>query len=191
MSINSALSAGVAGLNAYSAGLAVISDNIANVNTVGYKRNASDFSTLVTANNLEGKFAAGGVRAGSRAFVSEGGLLQSSSNATDLAISGDGMFIVRSAVGQNNVNEPVFFTRAGAFGEDEQGFLRNSAGFYLQGWPVDSAGNVNTNPSDFSLLEPINIDQLGGTSRAAPSASTCPLVETSWAASPGEGCAGV
>ncbi|MEM6851397.1 MAG: flagellar basal body protein, partial [Pseudomonadota bacterium] len=47
MSINSALSAGVAGLNAYSAGLAVISDNIANVNTVGYKRSTAEFSTLV------------------------------------------------------------------------------------------------------------------------------------------------
>jgi len=165
MSINSALSAGVAGLNAYSAGLAVISDNIANVNTVGYKRNTSDFSTLVTSNDLEGKYAAGGVRAGSRSFISEGGLLQSSSNATDLAISGDGMFVVRSAIGQNNINEPVFFTRAGAFNEDEAGFLRNSAGFYLQGWPVDGQGNVNSNPSDFSLLEPINIDQLGGTAQ--------------------------
>ncbi|MEM1103151.1 MAG: flagellar hook protein FlgE [Pseudomonadota bacterium] len=162
MSINSALSAGVAGLNAYSAGLAVISDNIANVNTVGYKRSTAEFSTLVTDNDLEGKFAAGGVRAGSRSFVSEGGLIQSSSNSTDLAISGDGLFVVRSDVNQNNT-EPVLFTRAGAFNEDQEGFLRNSAGFYLQGWPVDAQGEVNSNPSDFSLLQPVNVDQLGGT----------------------------
>ena len=63
MSINSALQAGVSGLIANSSALAAISDNIANVNTVGYKRQQANFSTMVTSQTRQGTYSAGGVSA--------------------------------------------------------------------------------------------------------------------------------
>ena len=62
MSLNSAMLAGVSGLAANSAALAAISQNIANVNTVGYKRTASEFQTLVNSQSASGgSYSAGGV----------------------------------------------------------------------------------------------------------------------------------
>ena len=63
MSINSAMLAGVSGLVANSSALAAISDNIANVNTVGYKRNQANFATLVTSQSKKARYSAGGVQA--------------------------------------------------------------------------------------------------------------------------------
>ena len=60
MSINSAMLSGVSGLIANSSALAALSDNIANVNTVGYKRSTANFSTLVTAQSKNATYSAGG-----------------------------------------------------------------------------------------------------------------------------------
>src|ERR1041384_8807211 len=92
MSINSALLAGVSGLISNSSALAALSDNIANVNTVAYKRNQVNFANVVTAQSVKGKYSAGGVQGITRQFVSQQGLIQSTGSATDLAISGDGFF---------------------------------------------------------------------------------------------------
>ena len=92
MSINSAMIAGVAGLASNSTALAVISDNIANVNTVGYKKTHSDFATMVTKTQSTDSYSAGGVRAIARSIIDDQGLLESTASSTDLAISGDGFF---------------------------------------------------------------------------------------------------
>jgi len=89
MSINSAMLAGVSGLVANSSALAAISDNIANVNTIGYKRNQVDFMDMVTSQAAAGRYSAGGVQGVTRQFVSQQGLIQSATSTTDLAISGD------------------------------------------------------------------------------------------------------
>src|SRR5688500_20135646 len=93
MSINSPLLAGVTGLISNSSALAAISDNIANANTVGYKRVGIDFSSLVTSGAGLNGYSAGGVAAFSRQFVNQQGTLQASTNATDLAIAGEGFFV--------------------------------------------------------------------------------------------------
>ncbi|CAN0466383.1 unnamed protein product, partial [Phaeothamnion confervicola] len=89
------------------------------------------------------------------------GLLQASSSPTDLAITGKGFFVTSSSVtaGQGETH----FTRAGAFRTNDQGFLQNSAGNYLFGWPIDNLGNLPTNLSDLSALRPIDISSLTGT----------------------------
>ena len=186
MSINSALAAGVTGLSAYSSSLASISDNIANVNTVGYKRSVSGFSSLVTSNGSATSFSAGGVEANLKSIVSQGGLLQASSSPTDLAISGEGFFVVAPQLSTNPELEPFLFTRAGSFTQDENGFLRNSAGLYLQGWPIDADGNVPANPSDLSNLEAVNVNQLGGTAEATTTATINANLNTSIPVSPAE-----
>jgi len=168
MSINSAMLAGVSGLVANSSALAAISDNIANVNTVGYKRNQVNFSNTVTAQSARGRYSAGGVQGSSTQFISTQGLLQTSSSATDIAVSGDGLFVVSEGT-SGEAADSRLFTRAGAFQVDADGFLRNTGGFYLQGWPVDANGDVDANPSDLSRLDAINVKNIGAAVRPSTS----------------------
>lgn len=161
MSINSALLAGVSGLVANSSALAAISDNIANVNTVAYKRNQVNFANVVTAQAVKGKYSAGGVQGITRQFVSQQGLIQASGSATDLAISGDGFFVVtQKGAGLTPADQRVF-TRQGSFSVDADGYLVNDAKLYLQGWPVQADGTFNVNPSDLNNMDAINVKNLG------------------------------
>lgn len=166
MSINSALLAGTAGLAANSSALAAISDNISNVNTVGYKRAQSLFTPLVKADSNALTYNAGGVQPRNRQLIGEQGLLQASTASTDLAISGSGFFVVTTKPGQLSSSDEVLFTRAGSFTPDARGNLVNSAGYYLQGWPVGPDGTVRTNASDISALETVNISSISGTAEA-------------------------
>ncbi len=186
MSINSAMNAGVAGLQANSTALAILSDNIANVNTVGYKQKMSDFAMIVTANQSVNAHSAGGVIPIKRALVNEQGLLQGTASSTDLGISGDGFFVVSDDTTAGGSTSTFVFTRAGSFAPDDQGFLRNSAGYYLRGWPVASNGTVVSNPSDLSLLEAVNIDNLGGTAEQTTTVQLNANLLASQAISPAE-----
>lgn len=168
MSINSALLAGVSGLVANSSALAAISDNIANVNTVAYKRNTVNFANVVTSQAVKGKYSAGGVQAVNRQFVSQQGLIQASGSSTDLAISGDGFFVVTDKGSGVTAQDARTFTRQGSFSVDADGFLKNDANRYLQGWPVQANGTFNVNPSDLTSMASINVKNLG----AAVSATT-------------------
>ncbi|GLK47833.1 flagellar hook protein FlgE [Brevundimonas intermedia] len=164
MSLNSAMLAGVSGLAANSAALAAISQNIANVNTVGYKRSQGEFQTLVNSQTRAGgSFSAGGVMSATRTFISQEGQLQRTTENTDLAVSGQGFFVTTTQAENVGATDTRLFTRAGAFRVDNLGYLKNSAGLYLQGWPVDSNGDISTDPSDLSRLRSINIGQVGGT----------------------------
>lgn len=162
MSIYTALRAGVSGLTANSSALAVISDNIANVNTVGYKRSGVDFSALVNAQNSNTTYNAGGVLPLTRQQISLQGSLEQSRSPTDLAISGDGFFIVSSNNQQLSNGGSVLFTRAGSFTIDAQGYMVNAQGLFLQGWPVNSDGSVVSSPTSLSAIEPVNISGVGG-----------------------------
>jgi flagellar hook protein FlgE len=155
--------AGVSGLVSNSSALAAISDNIANVNTVGYKRSQSDFMSLVNSQGRNATYSAGGVTAVTRQFVLQQGLPQRTSSSTDLAISGQGFFVVTEKPEGLDATDARSFTRAGSFQKDELGYLRNDAGLYLQGWPVDDSGDINTDPSDLSRLRAINVATVGGT----------------------------
>ncbi len=165
MSINSSMLAGVTGLTANAAALAATSDNIANVNTVGYKRNQTNFSDMVTAASTH-DYSAGGVAAITTAYVTQQGLLQSTSSPTDLAISGQGFFVTTESPTNNTATAPRLFTRAGSFTVDSQGYLKNAAGLYLQGWLADTSGAINTDPSNISLLQSINVSTVGGAAGA-------------------------
>jgi flagellar hook protein FlgE len=97
------------------------------------------------------------VQGNAHSFVSQQGLIQSASSATDLAISGDGFFVASTSA-----TAPASeFTRAGAFAPDANGFLVNDAGLYLQGWPVQANGTFLTDPSDLTKIGPINVKNLG------------------------------
>jgi len=162
MSINSALLSGVSGLVANSSALAAISDNIANVNTTAYKRNQVNFANVVTAQAVKGKYSAGGVQGITRQFVSQQGLIQASGSSTDLAISGDGFFVVADRGAGLTAADARKFTRQGSFSVDADGYLKNDSGLYLQGWAYRSATNdFDVNPSDLTKLNSINVKNLG------------------------------
>ena len=162
MSINGAMLAGVSGLSANAAALSTISQNIANVNTVGYKRAGTEFSTVVNSQQNGTSFSAGGVKAANRHFISQTGLLQRTTSNTDLAIAGQGFFVVTEKSEDLSNTDARLFTRAGAFTVDKLGYLQNTAGYYLQGWPVDAEGNINSDPSDMTRLRSINVGTVGG-----------------------------
>lgn len=162
MSINSAMLAGVTGLSANSQALAAISDNIANVNTVGYKRSQANFQTLVTGRSSTAAYSAGGVTAQTRRFITTQGLPMQSTRGTDLSISGAGFFVVTDKAEQVSAADSRAFTRAGSFQLDSLGYLRNDAGLYLQGWLTDANGVIATDPSDITRLKSINVSSVGG-----------------------------
>jgi flagellar hook protein FlgE len=140
MSLFSAMRSGVSGLFAQSSRMAAISDNISNSGTVGYKRSDVDFSTMVTAQGGSGMYAAGGVRPHVHYQVTGEGTIQGTANATDLAIAGRGFFVVADQSQAAGGAQEFSLTRAGRFEPDDRGFLVNSAGYYLQGWRLDTDG---------------------------------------------------
>jgi flagellar hook protein FlgE len=166
MSINSAMLAGSAGLRANSSALASISDNIANVNTVGYKRLRNDFTSLLKSQGAQATYSAGGVAASASALLGEQGSPMASSVATHLAVSGNGYFVVRNRSDDATALDPHYYTRAGQFSPDSDGYLKNTAGYFLQGWPVDSLGQVSANPTDLNALEPIRVSGISGGAEA-------------------------
>jgi flagellar hook protein FlgE len=160
MSINSAMLAGVSGLVANSSALAAISDNIANVNTVAYKRNQVNFASVVTAQAVPGHYSAGGVQAVTRQLIGQQGLIQTANSPTDLAINGDGFFVVTQS-GTPAISDQREFTRSGSFHVDANGYMVNDAGLYLQGWLADANGAFSVDPSDLTAMKSINIKSLG------------------------------
>lgn len=160
MSLYGAMMTGVAGLSAYSNALSVASANIANVNTTGYKTATSDFSTLLASASSASDSASASVVSSSGQNVTQQGLLQTSTSSTDLAISGNGFFVVSQSSADTTSRE---YTRAGSFSTDSNGYLKNSAGLYLLGWQLDSNGDV---PSDRNDMTTINVNSLTGKAEA-------------------------
>jgi flagellar hook protein FlgE len=176
MSIFGALYAAVSGLNANSNALGIISDNISNSNTVGYKETGTDFKTLVTASGAPNLYSPGGVQSAPMYNIAQQGVLQAESSPTDLAISGGGFFAVNSSAASTG---SITYTRAGNFTVDANGNLVNAAGFFLQGQPLTPAeaaqvagGNDNvlttTSPS---LLQTVNVANNAGTAQATSNVS--------------------
>jgi len=184
MSINSAMLAGAAGMRANASALAALSDNIANVNTVGYKRLRNDFTALLTSQNRATTYSAGGVMSRSSALMNEQGSTIASSVATHLAVSGNGMFIVRGAAEGADARDPYFYTRAGQFTPDADGYLQNAAGYYLLGWGVESDGTVNANPTDLNALEAVRVSGIAGGAEATSRLSLSANLQSSQAVSP-------
>ncbi|MGH1375710.1 MAG: flagellar hook protein FlgE [Alphaproteobacteria bacterium] len=164
MGLFGALFTGVSALSAQSQNTAIISNNIANVNTTGFKRSEAAFFSLVTTNGNSSRYSPGTVTANRIQRVSEQGPISQSSSSTDASVSGNGFFAVKRDSDDSALTE-YLYTRNGQFSEDAQGFLRNSAGFYLYGWPIDQAGELPANQGDLTSLVPIDVAFLGGLTR--------------------------
>jgi flagellar hook protein FlgE len=142
MGIFDALTTAVAGLQSQSFALQNISGNIANSQTVGYKETDTAFQDLVSQAAI-GEQTAGGVFASSLASNSVQGTIQSASVATDMAIDGNGWFVVAQPSGSAGTtpsfDDVNYYTRRGDFQLNQDGYLVNGAGYYLMGIPVSPA----------------------------------------------------
>ncbi|MDH5772009.1 MAG: flagellar hook-basal body complex protein [Rhodospirillaceae bacterium] len=146
----------VSGLSLNAQRISSAADNIANSTTSGYKPTAVNSRTLVTNQTSINSYSAGGVQAISTQLVGVQGALGASTSSTDLAISGSGFFVVRPSVDGGE----TLYTRDGSFKPDSNGYLVNSAGYYLQ------AKNPQTGNT-----ESLNINSATGTADATTNAS--------------------
>ena len=160
MSIGNIMRTGVSGMLAQGNKLSTVADNIANSDTVGYKRAETEFSSMIPQ-HLTGKYVSGGVTTTVRRHVSEQGTLLNTTSITDLAIAGNGFFIVEDASGSR------FLTRAGAFVPDKDGYLVNSAGYYLLGFDVTDGTTPAPTANGFAGLA--RVQQSNMALEAAPS----------------------
>jgi flagellar hook protein FlgE len=153
MSLYGMMRTGVSGMNAQANRLGTTADNIANADTTGYKRASTAFSTLVMP-NTGGAYNSGGVTTTVRNAISAPGVLQYTTSVSDLAVNGNGFFVVQDPSGT------PFLTRAGSFVPDGEGRLINAAGYQLMAYSYangDPAATVN----GFAGLVPVQISDDG------------------------------
>lgn len=149
MSLYGMMRTGVSGMNAQSNRLSAVADNIANSSTTGYKRAKTEFSSLVMP-DMQGSYNSGGVSTVVMNQISQQGVLQYTTSATDLAVDGNGFFVVQNANGQ------PFLTRAGAFVPNADGELVNAAGFKLMAYSYAN-GEPSATANGYAGLEPVVI----------------------------------
>ena len=148
MGILSALFAGVSGLNANGTALSVIGNNIANMQTVGFKSSKATFADLISSSISGGS---GSVQTGIGVALTSvqgnfsQGSLATSSNVLDMAIDGNGFFIVQDAQGG------TFYSRAGSFRLDKDNNVVDPSGFKLRGFLADTTGTITGSIGDVAL----------------------------------------
>jgi len=145
----SSLYSGVTGINAAGYTMSVVGNNIANSNTIGFKGGYTAFADILSQ-SLGG--AGGGNQVGRGVNLSEIGTLftqgsfENTSNVTDIAIEGGGFFLVADDTG-------TYYTRAGQFIMDAEGFLVNPSGYRLQGYQADPTGTLLATVSDLNIAQ--------------------------------------
>jgi flagellar hook protein FlgE len=149
MSLSSSLFSGISGLSTLGNAMQIIGDNIANVNTVGFKGSTFSFQDLLSQSvaTLSGTAQVGrGTALGNIYSSFDQGSFESTSNSTDLAVGGEGFFTMRQQGTQN-----YYYTRAGNFSFAENGNLCNPEGYIVQGWQLDDNGEDTGSLSDIIL----------------------------------------
>jgi flagellar hook protein FlgE len=152
MSIFGMMRTATSGMAAQSNKLGTVSDNIANASTHGYKRGFTEFSTIVLESGT-GSYTPGSVETDVRYGISQQGGFDYTTSKTDIAVSGNGFFLVGDGSGA------TYLTRAGSFVKMDDGSLLNAAGYQLLGYPITN-GNTTVAANGTGGLEPVNIANL-------------------------------
>lgn len=152
MSILRSMYTGVAGLRSNGQMISSIGDNIANVNTIGFKGSRVNFNDILGQSiiGLAGAVDKIGLGSsvGSIQQIMTQGAVQGTGYATDMAISGNGFFVLE---GNHDGRQGQYYSRAGQFAVDAEGFLANPEGLRLQGYGVDNNGIVSSQLDDINL----------------------------------------
>jgi flagellar hook protein FlgE len=147
MGILSSLYTGVSGMSAQGEALGVISDNIANANTIGFKASRAEFQDIISKNLkgiLGGNQIGRGVKIGAVNPILSQGNVDATDKVTDLAVSGDGYFKVHGSDGDS-------FTRDGSFHFDKEGYLVTNDNQRVQGFQADEKGNILNKLADIKF----------------------------------------
>ena len=151
MGLTDALFTGTSGLRSLGHGMSVVGDNVANLNTTAFKASRISFSDIMaqSINTAAGSGQLGrGATLQALYPIFTQGSFESTANPTDLAIAGNGFFIVRDPRTTGN----VFYTRDGQFMIDKNGYLVNPAGLRVQGWKIDEdTGDVTGVITDIQI----------------------------------------
>ncbi len=150
MSLYGTMRTGVSGMNAQANRLGTVAENIANSSTVGYKKASVQFSSMILP-TTSGAYNSGGVETDVRYSISSQSTFSYTTSSTDLAVKGDGFFVVEGSDGVE------YLTRAGSFVIQDDGSLKNSAGFTLMGYEYSSTVDPTIVVNGFDGLEPINL----------------------------------
>ena len=158
MSLLGALNSAISGLSAQSHAFGNISDNVANSQTSGFKRVDTSFISLLTTSSLTTN-EPGAVVARPDYVNSVQGTITQTENPLGMAIAGQGFFSVSQQIGTvagtPTFNPQLYYSRAGDFQLNKTGYMINSAGLFLNGWPIDATtGEPNQNS-----LQPIQVSQ--------------------------------
>ncbi len=165
MSLSSALNTSISALKAQSAAISSVSENIANTSTTAYKNSQVTFSSLIAGNTTSSGYSSGGVVYSVSQNISTQGQIETTSSNTNIAINGNGFFVVSDEV--DNLSSAYVYSRNGDFSTDADGYLVNTEGYYLMGLRTDADGNVlATNSNDISSLEAIDVNSITGTAQA-------------------------
>ncbi len=138
MSIFGTLNTAVSGMAAQASKLGTIGDNIANANTTGYKNATTDFETFLGSQSTS-EYNSGGVQTRVRYGIAEQGSITTTSSVTDLAVNGNGFFVVQDPSGGTAL------TRAGSFVPNATGNLVNTAGYSLMGYNLLDGSSATAN----------------------------------------------
>lgn len=146
-----AMYTGVSGLQAEGEALSTVGDNIANVNTTGFKSQRVVFEDVLGHSIMAGSGSSmpgSGVHVGAVQQMYTQGTLQNTGVATDLALNGDGFFVVKGGVDGVVGN---FYTRAGQFNIDNKGTITNTSGLELQGYQANPDGTFQASVSSLKV----------------------------------------
>ncbi len=159
MSLYSSMNTALSGMNAQSRALGHISDNVANSQTIGFKRTDTNFVSYISESNSH-VHRPGTVLARPDFTNQVQGTVEQVENPLAMAISGQGFFTAALPVGTNtdgskNFDARNFYTRAGDFNRDREGYLVNGAGYVLQGWPVTDDVVDKTQLSPIKVMEDV------------------------------------
>lgn len=143
MSITSAFFSGLSGLDTHGNAIQVVASNLANLNTVGFKSSDQLFSDIYTGMSSRLQVGSGSSVEDIRMNLTQGGF-QSTGNVLDMAIDGEGYFIVQDTLGPAGATTKVSYTRAGTFDRNKDGQIVNPDGLFLQGKAItlDTGGNT-------------------------------------------------
>jgi|TARA_R100000501_G_scaffold13151_3_gene23974 flagellar hook protein FlgE len=144
------------GLKGAQTALGVTSNNIANANSVGFKRSQTEFADIVASSGISGSTRGAGTVLKATEQQFQQGIIETTGNTFDLAVSGEGFFAVRPSLEGTD----VAYTRAGAFNLNKDGYVVGSSGQHLLGYPVGPDGAATSKAP--SLLQPIQLPQTSG-----------------------------
>ncbi|KMO42012.1 flagellar hook protein FlgE [Methylobacterium variabile] len=165
MSLIGVLRTGVSGMNAQSNRISTVAENIQNSSTTGYKRSSTEFSSLLIEESASGNYNSGSVETTVRRAVTENGTIAATNSKTDIAIDGNGFFVVKDAT------DAPYLTRSGNFVVDgTTGNFTNAAGMTLMGYSLLD-GEPNPTLNSVADMVPINLSSVSTRAQATSEGS--------------------